>query len=64
MGAMHEIYWFAKPKLSAMSMVALATVWAVGPSDADTLEIKSSDAHALGYPTTDAIQYMGVWLSD
>ena len=40
----------------------MATVAAVGPADA--LEIKSSDVHAMGYPTTDAIQFMGEWLSE
>jgi tripartite ATP-independent transporter DctP family solute receptor len=43
----------------AIAALALATV-----STADALEIKSSDVHAMGYPTTDAIQYMGEWLSE
>ncbi len=43
----------------AIAALALAAV-----STADALEIKSSDVHAMGYPTTDAIQYMGEWLSE
>jgi tripartite ATP-independent transporter DctP family solute receptor len=31
---------------------------------AAALEIKSSDVHPMGYPTTDAIEYMGQLLSD
>lgn len=33
-------------------------------SPSEALEIKSSDVHAMGYPTTDAIQFMGEWLSE
>ena len=40
----------------AFSLAAMST--------ADALEIKSSDVHAMGYPTTDAIQFMGEWLSE
>jgi TRAP-type C4-dicarboxylate transport system substrate-binding protein len=30
---------------------------------ASALEIKSSDVHPMGYPTTDAIEYMGQLLN-
>ena len=55
-------------------MIALRTL-VVGPvlaaalslsvtASASALEIKSSDVHPMGYPTTDAIEYMGKLLSD
>ncbi len=40
----------------ALSLAAVST--------AEALEIKSSDVHAMGYPTTDAIQFMGEWLNE
>jgi tripartite ATP-independent transporter DctP family solute receptor len=40
------------------SAAAMAAVLGVSFS-APALEIKSSDVHPMGYPTTDAIQYMG-----
>ena len=43
----------------AVVAMALATL-----GTADALEIKSSDVHAMGYPTTDAIQFMGEWLEE
>jgi TRAP-type transport system periplasmic protein len=47
--------------LSTAAAAALSLVLA-GPAGA--LEIKSSDVHAMGYPTTEAIAYMGDLLSD
>ena len=39
---------------------ALAAATAIGTlSTASAMEIKSSDVHPMGYPTTDAIAYMG-----
>ncbi|MCG8355699.1 MAG: TRAP transporter substrate-binding protein [Kiloniellales bacterium] len=39
---------------------AVATAMLVGGAQsASALEIKSSDVHPMGYPTTDAIEYMG-----
>jgi tripartite ATP-independent transporter DctP family solute receptor len=52
----------AKRGLAALTFAALASVTAAGAAGA--LEIKSSDVHAMDYPTTQAIQYMGEWLSD
>ncbi|NJO37168.1 MAG: TRAP transporter substrate-binding protein [Rhizobiales bacterium] len=54
----------ARRQLAALAVGALAIAGAVGPSDADALEIKSSDVHAMDYPTTQAIQHMGEWLSE
>lgn len=46
------------------SLVAgAATVVLLGAATAGALEIKSSDVHAMGYPTTDAIAYMGEQLN-
>jgi tripartite ATP-independent transporter DctP family solute receptor len=42
--------------LASLSPLALAP--------AQALEIKSSDVHAMGYPTTDAIEHMGQLLSE
>jgi tripartite ATP-independent transporter DctP family solute receptor len=41
--------------------IATASAGAVllGATTAQALEIKSSDVHPMGYPTTDAIEYMG-----
>jgi tripartite ATP-independent transporter DctP family solute receptor len=40
--------------------IALAAAMALAPmSRAAALEIKSSDVHPMGYPTTEAIKYMG-----
>ncbi len=54
---------FAKARQLAVSgaVVAMALA-AIGSAEA--LEIKSSDVHAMGYPTTDAIQFMGEWLEE
>ena len=44
---------------------ALGAAMALGTlSAASALEIKSSDVHAMDYPTTQAIEYMGNLLSD
>jgi len=43
---------FRKHLAGVSAAVAMATA-------ASALEIKSSDVHPMGYPTTDAIQYMG-----
>ncbi|MEZ5932302.1 MAG: TRAP transporter substrate-binding protein [Alphaproteobacteria bacterium] len=64
MGVMDIMRKDAKRQFAALSVAALAAAWAVGPSDASALEIKSSDVHAMDYPTTQAIQYMGEWLSE
>lgn len=45
------------------SAVAVAMGMTAATS-ASALEIKSSDVHPMGYPTTDAIAYMGELLSD
>ena len=43
---------------------AAAVTAVIGVSfSASALEIKSSDVHPMGYPTTDAIQYMGELLN-
>ena len=44
--------------LAGAALVSLVTA-----SGVSALEIKSSDVHAMGYPTTDAIAYMGEELS-
>ncbi len=62
MGVMDCMKTSARAHLTALALGALATVTAVGPADA--LEIKSSDVHAMDCPTTDAIQFMGEWLSE
>jgi tripartite ATP-independent transporter DctP family solute receptor len=43
---------------------ALATAVGLAAGNASALEIKSSDVHPMGYPTTDAVEYMGTLLSD
>jgi len=43
--------------LAGLSIAAAMTFGAA--TGASALEIKSSDVHPMGYPTTDAIQYMG-----
>ena len=50
--------------MTAMRKDLLATAVAAamlvgGAQSASALEIKSSDVHPMGYPTTDAIEYMG-----
>lgn len=62
MGVMDSMKTSARAQLAALTLGALATITAAGPASA--LEIKSSDVHAMGYPTTDAIQLMGEWLSE
>lgn len=49
---------FKRHLLAAASALALTLA-----SQAQALEIKSSDVHPMGYPTTDAIKYMGDLLS-
>jgi len=45
-------------------LLALAAACALTPGiNAHALEIKSSDVHPMGYPTTEAIKYMGELLS-
>jgi tripartite ATP-independent transporter DctP family solute receptor len=44
--------------------VVAAAAFALGIANASALEIKSSDVHPMGYPTTDAIEYMGQLLND
>ncbi|MCB2055610.1 MAG: TRAP transporter substrate-binding protein [Geminicoccaceae bacterium] len=46
----------------AAALLAATSLLAVGSASA--LEIKSSDVHAMGYPTTDAIAAMGECLSE
>jgi tripartite ATP-independent transporter DctP family solute receptor len=46
----------------ALGAILAVGIAATGPVEA--LEIKSSDVHAMGYPTTDAIQFMGEWLEE
>jgi tripartite ATP-independent transporter DctP family solute receptor len=43
--------------------VFAAAAFALGIANASALEIKSSDVHPMGYPTTDAIEYMGQLLN-
>lgn len=48
-----------------VSGAALAMVMSLAAaSGGSALEIKSSDVHPMGYPTTDAIEHMGKLLSD
>jgi tripartite ATP-independent transporter DctP family solute receptor len=49
-------------KFLTASAVAVAMALTTATS-ASALEIKSSDVHPMGYPTTDAIEYMGELLS-
>lgn len=49
-------------RLAAGGAVLAMAFTAIGTADA--LEIKSSDVHAMGYPTTDAIEFMGEWLEE
>ncbi|MEZ5591063.1 MAG: TRAP transporter substrate-binding protein [Gammaproteobacteria bacterium] len=42
-------------------LAVAASVWA---GSVQALDIKSSDVHPMGYPTTDAIEYMGQLLND
>jgi len=42
---------------------ALAATVGFAAASASALEIKSSDVHPMGYPTTDAVEYMGKLLS-
>jgi tripartite ATP-independent transporter DctP family solute receptor len=46
-----------------LAPLAAATLAVSVAAPADALEIKSSDVHAMGYPTTEAIAYMGDLLS-
>jgi tripartite ATP-independent transporter DctP family solute receptor len=47
--------------IKSLALVSLLGAGLAGPAAA--LEIKSSDVHAMGYPTTEAIAYMGDLLS-
>jgi tripartite ATP-independent transporter DctP family solute receptor len=53
-----------KNTTAGLALAAVLAVGAVGIAPAEALEIKSSDVHAMGYPTTDAIQFMGEWLEE
>ncbi len=44
-------------------LAAAAAAFAFAPS-ADAMVLKSSDVHAMGYPTTEAVKFMGEWLSE
>jgi len=50
-------------KRIAAAAAVLVLVLGVAPGSS-ALEIKSSDVHPMGYPTTEAIKYMGELLSD
>ena len=50
-------------RLAVASMFIAATALG-GVSAVSAMEIKSSDVHPMGYPTTEAIKYMGDLLSD
>ena len=43
------------------ALAVAASMWA---GSVQALDIKSSDVHPMGYPTTDAIEYMGQLLND
>ena len=45
-------------------LITIAGALVVASSAASALQIKSSDVHPMGYPTTEAIKYMGELLSD
>jgi len=47
-----------------LTATTVALAMSFGATQASALEIKSSDVHPMGYPTTDAIEYMGNLLSD
>lgn len=47
-----------------VSGTAFAAAVSLAAANASALEIKSSDVHPMGYPTTDAIEYMGNLLSE
>jgi tripartite ATP-independent transporter DctP family solute receptor len=55
-----EDYHMELKKLHKLAIPAIAGAMAMASvSGASALEIKSSDVHPMGYPTTDAIKYMG-----
>jgi len=55
----------ATPGLRPLRRIAAAAALSViVASPAAALEIKSSDVHPMGYPTTDAIEYMGNLLNE
>ncbi len=66
MGIMKSVRTAARPVGlgSLRRLAAGAALTAVMALPASALEIKSSDVHPMGYPTTDAIEYMGKLLSD
>lgn len=51
-------------RLALMSTVAAVAVTFAATTSAEALVIKSSDVHAMGYPTTDAIAAMGECLAE
>lgn len=51
-------------RLALKSMVAAVAVTFAVANSAEALVIKTSDVHAMGYPTTDAMQFMGDWLAE
>ena len=50
-------------KLKSISLLAGLIMIVTGASVAGALELKSSDVHPMGYPTTDAIEHMGKLLN-
>ena len=53
-----------KNTTAGLALGAMMAVGIAATSPVEALEIKSSDVHAMGYPTTDAIQFMGEWLEE
>lgn len=51
-------------RLALKTMVAAVAVTFAVANSAEALVIKTSDVHAMGYPTTDAMQFMGDWLAE
>ncbi len=51
-------------RLALKSMVAAVAVTFAVANSAEALVIKTSDVHAMGYPTTDAMEFMGEWLNE
>lgn len=52
-----------KSTTAALATGALLAIGIATAGDAEALTIKTSDVHAMGYPTTDAMEYMGEWLA-
>jgi len=53
-----------KSTTAALATAAFLAIGIATASDAEALVIKSSDVHAMGYPTTDAMEFMGDWLAE